>query len=75
MLSQTISQIQPLLEVIHQPAFTVSDGGVIAANTAAQPLVPADGAALPDWLGPCRDVYDSWDRRQDLSLAVTLLGK
>lgn len=75
MLSQTISQIQPLLEVIHQPAFTVSDGGVIAANAAAQPLAPADGAALPDWLGPCRDVYDSWDRRQDLSLAVTLLGK
>ena len=44
MLSQTISQIQPLLEVIHQPAFTVSDGGVIAANTAA-PCAGTSGCA------------------------------
>lgn len=75
MLSQTIQQFLPLLELLHQPAFTVSDSGALTANAAAQPLVPENGAALPDWLGPCGDIYAAWNRQQDLSMALTISGK
>lgn len=75
MLSQTIDQLLPLLELMDQPAFCLRQDGTVICNRAAQSLAPASALALPTWLGNSAELYEQWDGRSALSLPVPLAGQ
>lgn len=64
------AQVLPLLELLPQPALVLMTDGTIRSNGPGAALVPANGAALPVWLGPCADAYAAWDRRGPLTLVL-----
>ncbi len=75
MLQQTIASLLPLLSLLHQPAFCLSEDGTIHSNGAAAGLAPYDQQALAAWLGESAGFYENWDRQSTLELPVTLLGR
>lgn len=74
MLSQTIDQLMPLLQVIQQPAFCIRQDGTVVCNQSANHLAPRSGQDLPQWLGDSAELYDRWNKTEDLILPVSLGG-
>lgn len=74
MLSQSIDQLLPLLELISQPAFCLREDGTIRANRAAQHLAPIHGDGLPHWLGDSFPAFEAWDRSGNLELPICTAG-
>lgn len=75
MTLQTIDQLLPLLELLQQPAFCISEAGRVFSNAPARPLAPASGDALKQWLESTAETYTLWDRQGQLNLPVTLQGR
>ncbi len=71
MNNPTIEQLLPLLFLLKQPAFCLSNTGIISANEAAKNLAPASEHALSDWLGDSAPIYDAWDHSGSMTLALT----
>lgn len=72
MQHQTVDALVPLLTVLQQPAFCVRANGTITYNEPAKHLIPSCAAALPQWLGDGKPIYDMWDRTDSLQLPLTL---
>lgn len=75
MLSQTIDRLLPLLRLIDQPAFCIGDDQTMVCNRHCQYLAPASPSELPQWLGGCAELYETWDRAAALTLPVSLNGQ
>lgn len=74
MLSQSIAQLLPLLELISQPAFCLREDGTIQPNRAAQHLAPIHRDGLSGWLGNSFQAFDAWDRSGSLEIPVQAAG-
>lgn len=74
MLLQTVEQIKPLLNLLQQPAFCIQDDGGILCNRAALHLAPPDRERLASWLNAAAPLYEDWNRRDSLNLALTVAG-
>ena len=75
MLSQTIDQLLPFLQLIDQPAFCIGNAQTVVCNRQGQGLAPASASDLSKWLGGCAEVYEAWDRAEAITLPVTLHGQ
>ncbi len=72
MHQQSVDTIMPVLSFLQQPAFCIRGNGTVTSTDAAQTLTPACAAALPQWLGPCKHLYDTWDKTGNLQFTITL---
>ena len=75
MLSQTIDEILPLLELIQQPAFCIREDHTVRSNRAAQHLAPAHGDDLIRWLGDSAQAFVIWDRSTSLEIPISITGQ
>jgi len=75
MLSQTIDQLLPVLELIQQPAFCVSSSGMIHANRAARHLAPTHADVFSVWLGDSIDSFRHRDPSGHLEIPVRAAGE
>ena len=75
MLSQTVDQVLPVLNLIQQPAFCQRQDGMILCNPAAQNLAPLSGDDLSRWLDTGMELFLQWDRSSTLVLPVSLGGQ
>ncbi len=76
MLSQSIDQLLPVLQMIGQPAFCIRQDGTVVSNRNATALAPYDRQALPQWLGAeSAELFDRWNGTDDLVLPVPLGGQ
>lgn len=75
MLSQSIDQLFPVLQMIQQPAFCIRQDGTVVSNRSATALAPYDRQALPQWLGAeSAELFERWNGTDDLVLPVPLGG-
>ncbi len=74
MLSQTIDQLLPVLQMLQQPGFCVKNNGTVLPNRPAVHLAPCSGQSVAQWLGDATEVYEGWDRKEALILPVPLGG-
>lgn len=72
MLSQTVDQLVPLLQMLQQPAFCLRQDGSVVCNREAHNLAPYSAGALNIWLGESAELYEQWDRQSALTLPVSL---
>ena len=72
MLNQSIQDLLPLLSMLQQPAFCISDTGVLHSNSAARHLAPLKAEQLSRWLGDGSFAYTSWNRLSVLELPVLI---
>lgn len=75
MLSQAVDQLLPLLQIMQQPAFCIRPDGTVVCNRSANHLAPVSGDALAAWLGDSAELYDRWNRTDDLILPIPLCGE
>lgn len=69
---QTVDSITPMLSLLQQPAFCIRSNGTMVCNALAKDLSPACAAALPQWLGPCKPIYDMWDKTSNLQFSLSV---
>ena len=72
MLSQTIDQMLPILDLIAQPAFCLRMDGTMVCNRQAKSLAPFSAEDLLPWLGESAEAYACWDRTGTLLLSVLM---
>lgn len=72
MHQQSVDSIMPVLSFLQRPAFCIRDNGTVVSTDAAQTLTPSCAAALPQWLGPCKPIYETWDKTGNLQFTITL---
>ena len=75
MLSQTIQQSMPLLDMLPQPAFCVGEDGTVRANSAARHLSPEHAGDFPRWLAEGAGLFSRWDRTGTLELPLERAGE
>ena len=71
---QTVNEIMPLLTILDQPAFCIRANGALVFNQRAKNVVPSCAAALPQWMGQSKALYDMWDRSGNLQICVDICG-
>lgn len=74
MLSQTVDQLLPFLQLLQQPAFCLRQDHTVVCNREANNLAPYSGAELSAWLGDSALLYDQWNKQDSLVLPISLGG-
>ena len=69
---QTVDQAMSILNILQHPAFCIRNNGTLVRNEPANHVAPSCSAALPQWLGTAKSIYDLWDRSSNLQVAVTV---
>lgn len=72
MHQQSVDSIMPVLSFLQQPAFCIRDNGTVTGTDAARSLTPACAAALSQWLGSSKSLYDTWDKTGELQFTTIL---
>lgn len=75
MLSQTIDQLLPVLDLMQQPAFCISANGVVYPNRAARHIAPSHADSFPAWLGDSADSFQQRDPAGHLEIPVHAAGE
>ncbi|MBQ9968628.1 MAG: HAMP domain-containing histidine kinase [Oscillospiraceae bacterium] len=72
MHQQSVDTIMPVLSFLQRSAFCIRDNGTVTETDAARTLAPACAAALPQWLGSSKPLFDTWDKTGSLRFTITL---
>lgn len=70
MLTYKTSELIPLLHMLDQPAFCMTEDGSSACNRSALYLAPHSGEAFGQWLGDAAESYAQWNGEGTVELPV-----